>query len=202
MKQTLRFEQLSCRLQVEGVPDVSVGQGDAAIGILTAWSLQWAGRPELEGRKEHLIALMQAVLPYCRRLISAAPKPFGDDEQPVAIAPTGSGAHRLELRSSQPDTPPLTVQLDDAELADLLRVLDQLRLDPRVTIDFGIPADQPLRARDLNSRIPKRQRLAAPASAVAVLVLATSAALLWPVPKATDTVPATRPTSSKTSATR
>jgi len=47
MKQTLRFDQISCRLQVEGVPDVSTGQGDNAIGIITGWNLQWAGRPEL-----------------------------------------------------------------------------------------------------------------------------------------------------------
>ena len=71
MKQTLQFDQLSCRLKVEGLPDVSVGQSGAALGIVTGWSLQWAGRPELEGRKEHLLALMQVVLPYARYLISA-----------------------------------------------------------------------------------------------------------------------------------
>ena len=202
MKQSLRFEQISCRLQVEGVPDVSIGQSGAAIGILTGWTLQWAGRPELEGKKEHLIALMQAVLPYARRLISDAPISIGGGELPVAIAPAGPGSHRLELRSSQPDTPPLTVQLDDAELADLVRVLDQLRLDPRLTLDLQLPAAVPLRARELNNRVSKRQRLAAPAAAVVMLSMCSVVSLLWPVPKPSE-APANRgAASSKTSAPR
>ena len=35
MKQTLQYDQLSCRLKVEGLPDVSVGQGGEALGIIT-----------------------------------------------------------------------------------------------------------------------------------------------------------------------
>ena len=65
MKTTLRFDQLSCRLQVEGLPDVSVGQSGEVVGIITGWTLEWAGRPELEGRKHHLLALMGVVLPLC-----------------------------------------------------------------------------------------------------------------------------------------
>jgi hypothetical protein len=202
MKQSLRYEQISCRLQIEGVPDVSIGQSGAAIGILTGWTLQWAGRPELEGKKEHLLALMQAVLPYARRLISGAPCSIGGGELPVAIAPSGPNVHRLELRSSQPDTPPLTVQLDDAELADLVRVLDQLRLDPRLTLDLQLPADVPLRARELNSRIPKRQRFAAPAAAVILLALCGSASLLWPVPKPSEPAANQGAASGKTTAPR
>jgi hypothetical protein len=183
MKQTLRFDQISCRLQVEGLPDVSAGQGADAIGIITGWSLQWAGRPEIEGKKEHLLALMQAVLPYARRLISAAPKPQHDAEGAVEIAPAGPGAHSLVLRSSQPDTPPLTVQLDDAELADLVRVLDQLRIEPRLVLPLDLPADRPLKARELSERVPRRQRLAAPVAALAVLAASASASLLWPTPR-------------------
>ncbi|MBM5800147.1 MAG: DUF4335 domain-containing protein [Cyanobacteria bacterium K_DeepCast_35m_m2_023] len=190
MKQTLRFDQISCRLQVEGLPDVSIGQSGEAIGILTGWTLQWAGRPELEGKKEHLIALMQTVLPYARRLISAAPCPIGGNEAAVSLAPLSPRGHRLQLRSSQPDTPPLEVQLDDAELADLVRVLDQLRLDPRLQLDLTLPPELPLRARELSSRIPRRQRLAAPAAAVAVLVITAGASLLWPTPKPGSPQPA------------
>ena len=83
MKQVLQFDQLSCRLKVEGLPDVSVGQSGQNLGIITGWSLAWAGRPELEGRKEHLLALMQVVLPYARYLISGVPRRFGADPEPV-----------------------------------------------------------------------------------------------------------------------
>ena len=37
--------------------------------------------------------------------------------------------HRLELRSSREGVEPLQLKLDDAELADLVRCLDRLRLD-------------------------------------------------------------------------
>jgi len=183
MKQTLRFDQISCRLQVEGLPDVSAGQAGNALGIITGWSLQWAGRPELEGKKDHLLALMQTVLTYARLLISGAPRALSSAERPVELSPTGPGLHRLLLRSSQPNTPPLEVQLDDAELADLVRVLDQLRLDARLQLPLEIPPPLPLRGRELAERIPKRQRFAAPAAALLVLGLSTAAALLWPPPK-------------------
>jgi hypothetical protein len=183
MKQILQFDQLSCRLKVEGLPDVSVGQSGAALGIITGWSLQWAGRPELEGRKEHLLALMQVVLPYARYLISGVPRRFGAEPQPVEIGPASEGGHSLLLRSSQPDTPPLQLALDDAELADLVRVLDQLRLDSRLQLPLELPAPVPLRARELLERRPLAQRLAAPLGGVLALALASGLGLLIPEPK-------------------
>ncbi len=183
IKQTLRFDAISCRLQLEGLPDVSSGQSGDRIGIITGWTLQWAGRPELEGRKEHLLALMQTVLPYARMLISGVERPRGNGQLPVDIAPMAVGHHQLRLRSSQPDTPALELDLDDAELADLVRVLDQLRLDPRLVLPLELPADVPLRAREVQGRIPRRQRFAAPAAAVALLAAGTALSLLWPTPK-------------------
>lgn len=182
MKQTLRFEQLSCRLQVEGLPDVSVGQRGETIGIITGWSLRWAGRPELEGRKEHLLALMQVVLPYARHLISGVRRRFGGPPLPVEIGPAGA-THTLLLRSSQPDTPPLTIGLDDAELADLVRVLDQLRLDPRLQMPLDLPAPQPLKPREVQGRLPRRQRLAAPLGGAVALAFAAGVSLLLPEPR-------------------
>lgn len=200
MKQTLQYDQLSCRLKVEGLPDVSVGQSGDALGIITGWSLQWAGRPELEGRKEHLLALMQVVLPYARYLISGVPRRFGAEPQPVEIAPNPQGGHTLLLRSSQPDTPPLQLALDDAELADLVRVLDQLRLDPRLQLPLELPQPLPLRARDLLERRPLVQRLAAPVGGLLAVVVASGLGLLIPEPKP-GAGPATRPAATQPAAT-
>jgi hypothetical protein len=200
MKQTLQYDQLSCRLKVEGLPDVSVGQSGEALGIITGWSLQWAGRPELEGRKEHLLALMQVVLPYARYLISGVPRRFGAEPQPVEIGPGAQGGHTLLLRSSQDDTPPLQLALDDAELADLVRVLDQLRLDPRLQLPLELPQPLPLRARDLLERRPLVQRLAAPVGGVLAVVVASGLGLLVPEPKPAAG-PATRPAATQPAAT-
>ena len=191
MKLSARYEQTSCRLVLEGFPDLSAGQGEQVLGILTGWSLVLAGRPELEGKREHLVALIQVLLPYARHLLSGAPRAFGTDETPVAIAPEGSG-HQLLLRSSQPDTPPLTLQLDDAELADLVRCLDQLRLDARVQVPLELPAPQPLKRSELRHRQPLRRRLAAPATGMAALALGSVLALLLPTPKP-PTAPASTP---------
>ena len=183
MKKTLRYEQPSCRLQVEGFPDVSIGQASDAVGIITGWTLQWAGRPELEGRKEHLLALMQVVYPYARHLISGVTRSFGSAQGPVNIGPNPQGSgHLLELFSSQPDTEPLTVELDDAELSDLVRLLDHLRLDSRLQIDLALPDPQPLRAREVLERIPRRQRLVAPLGGAVALALAAALGLLLPEP--------------------
>jgi hypothetical protein len=191
MKTTLRYDQLSCHLQVEGLPDVSIGQVGEVVGIITAWTLQWSGRPALEGRKEHLLALMQVVLPYARHLISGVARPFGDDQQPVRIAPAAEGpGHRLQLRSSQPDTPPLELALDDAELSDLVRLLDQLRLDPRLQLALDLPEPQPLRPREVLQRVPRRQRLVAPVGGALVVALAAGLSWLWPTPKPLPSPPA------------
>lgn len=182
IKLSHRYEQISCRLTVEGLPDVSTGQGSQAIGILTSWSLALVGHTELEGKREHLEALLQVVAPYARHLISGAPMAFGDPDSSVAVHPDGS-RHRLELRSSQPNTPPLTLHLDDAELADLLRCLDQLLLDGRLQLNLQTPAPQPLRRSELRKRVPLGRRIAAPLCGMAALGLAGAVSWLTPTPK-------------------
>ncbi len=189
MKQTLRHDQLSCRLQVDGFPDVSAGQAADAVGIITGWRLQWVGRPELEGEREHLLALMEVVLPYARHLISGVGRRFGDEERPVQIEPDSGGGHRLELRSRQSGNPSLVVQLDDAELADLVRVLDDLRLDPRLQLSLALPQPLPLRQRELAERLPLQRRLAAPVGGLAALAAAVCLALILPPPPAPAPTP-------------
>jgi len=102
----LRHDQISCRLQVEGFLDGSIGQSSDAPGLITGWMLEWAGRPGLECRKEHLLALMQVMFPYALHMLSWVARPCGSGEGPVSIAPDpGGSGHRLALISSQPDTP-------------------------------------------------------------------------------------------------
>jgi len=199
MKLTSRYEQTSCRLVLEGLPDLSAGHDGQTLGILTGFTLALAGRTELEGKREHLLALMAVVLPYARHLLSGLPRAFGAADEPVAISPGDGGSHTLELRSSQPGTPPLSLQLDDAELADLVRCLDQLRLDPRLALGLAVSPTQPLRRRELRHRQPLAQRLAAPlAGAGTLAVVAALLALLPPTPRPGSSVaPATAVTRAR-----
>lgn len=190
MKQTLRHDQLSCRLQVDGFPDVSAGQAPGTVGIITGWRLAWTGRPEVEGEREHLLALMEVVLPYARHLISGVGRRFGGGDQPVQISPMAVGGHQIELRSRQAGNPSLMVELDDAELADLVRVLDALRLDPRLQLPLAVPQPLPLRQRELAERLPVRRRLAAPVAGFAALAAAAAVALIMPPPPPAPAPPA------------
>jgi hypothetical protein len=183
MKQTLQYDQTSCRLQVEGLPDVSRGLVGGSIGIITGWRLQWLGRPDVEGQREHLQALLEVVLPYARYRISAVPRGFGEPASPVQLLPADGDKHRLVLRSSQEGRPELEQLIDDAELADLVQVLDRLRSDPRLQIQAQIPAAEPLGVRELIDRLPLRRRLAAPLGGLTALVLAAGLGSLWPAPR-------------------
>jgi hypothetical protein len=188
MKQTLTYQPHSfgthaCRLRVEGFPDVSSGQGSGAVGIITGWSLDWVGHPQLEGRRDHLQALMATVLPYARHLLSGVSRPMGEEDAPVTIGPDLQGGHHMRLRSGEPDTPALDLHLDDAELADLVRVLDQCRLDPRMQLPLTVPQALPLPARELRHRLPLQRRLAAPLGGLAALVLAAGLSSLVPSPR-------------------
>lgn len=184
MKQTLRYDQLSCRLQVEGLPDVSIGQSAGSVGIITGWSLQWTGRPELEGERDHLLALMATILPYARHLLSGVQRSFADPSGAVSVGPEQPGGHRLSLTSSQPGNPTLAISLDDAELADLVRVLDALRTDPRLQLPLDLVTPRPLRSRELADRLPLQRRLAAPLGGLAAVgFLAVMSWLLPPPPQ-------------------
>ncbi|UPM50745.1 DUF4335 domain-containing protein [Synechococcus sp. A10-1-5-1] len=193
MKLTTRYEQTSCRLIVEGLPDLSAGQSSSTIGILTGFTMGLAGHTELEGQREHLQALLFAVIPYARHLLSGVPKAFGAADAPVAIAP-GDGCHQLELRSSQPNTPPLTLRLDDAELSDLVRCLDQLRLDSRLALPFEAPPLLPLARKELRHRQPLLRRIAAPLTGVVAVAVSAALIAMLPTPKpASETVPELAP---------
>ena len=153
LKTTYQYEQTAARLVVEGFPDLSAGQSNEAIGILSSWRLQLIGAPELEGTRDHLEALMAAVMPYARHRLSGVQRRFGLENGFVSIAPDQAN-HRLELRSSREGVEPLQLKLDDAELADLVRCLDRLRLDNRVKLTWTFPEDRPLKRQEIVDRIP------------------------------------------------
>lgn len=194
LKNVLLYDQLSCHLRVEGLPDLSAGQAGSDLGILTGWSLRWAGRPELEGEREHLEALLAVVLPYARQLVSGLARACGPTQGPIWIAPTEEGGHMLHLVSRQEGNPRLDIPLDDAELADLVRVLDQMRLDPRNHLSLAVPLTRPLKAREVIQRVPLHRRLVPPLGGAAALALAGCLALLVPPPSASPPTAAPRST--------
>ena len=179
LKTTYQYEQTAARLVVEGFPDLSAGHSSDAVGILSSWRLQLVGAPELEGTRDHLEALMAAVMPYARHRLSGVQRRFGQESGFVSIGPNQTN-HLLELRSSREGGEPLQLKRDDAELADLVRCLDQLRIDTRVKLTWTFPEDRPLQRQEIVDRIPLQKRLGPPL--LAGVALACSIATGWLVP--------------------
>ena len=137
-----RFDQDSSSLQLSGMPDVSNGDSEDTIGILSSWNLKIIGAPVLEGEKEHLDNLMDVILQYSRSYISGVRKTFISNKKIVIISPFGI-SHKLLLNSTRKEVKPLEIVLDDAELSDLTRCLDLLRFDPRFNIRWDIHEEKP-----------------------------------------------------------
>ena len=152
-----RFVQNSSSLELDGMPDVSNGDSDNTIGILSSWTLKIIGSPTLEGEKEHLENLMQVILQYSRSYISGIRKTFISKKSIVTMSPFGS-SHKLLLNSTKKDVKPLEIILDDSELSDLTQCLDLLRFDPRFNLCWDITLDRPFSTRYIQSNIYKSKK--------------------------------------------
>ena len=141
-----RFDQNSSSLELSGMPDVSRGDSEDTIGILSSWSLKIIGSPQLEGEKEHLDNLMQVILLYTRSYISGIRKKFVSNKKIVTMSPFESG-HKLLLNSTKEGVKPLEIILDDSELSDLTRCFDLLRFDSRFNILWDINLEMPFSKR-------------------------------------------------------
>ena len=149
-----RFDQNSSSLELAGMPDVSKGDSDNTIGIISSWTLKIIGSPSLEGEKDHLENLMQVILQYTRSYVSGIRQKFTSTKNIVTITPYGEN-HKLLLNSTKKDIKPLEIILDDAELSDLTRCLDLLRFDSRFNIDWDINLDTPFSKKYILSKSKK-----------------------------------------------
>ena len=141
-----RFELNSSCLEIAGMPDVSNGDSQDTIGILSSWTLKIIGSPPLEGEKEHLENFMQVILQYSRSYISGFRKTFISKKKIITISPYGL-SHKLLLNSTKQGVNPLEIILDDSELSDLTRCLDLLIYDPRFNIKWNINREKPFSKR-------------------------------------------------------
>ncbi len=182
MRNTISYIHNSSKLTLEGLPDLSLNQDNGSIGILSNWQLQIVGLTELEGKREHLEQLMNVVYPYARHLVSSVKKTFGELKDPVAISSNNS-YHQIMLRSSKPGIAPMELQLDDAELSDLLRCLDDLINDQRVLLTWNIPRSIPLSRREIIGKLPILQRFTAPVLGITTMLFCCLIFSVIPTPQ-------------------
>ncbi len=142
MKTIRSYKEGIATLELDGIPDKSLGHCSDTIGILLSWKLTLIGLTVLEGKKEHLLNLVYVILSYSRCCISGPPHAISDRDNSIKISGV-NGCHELKLRSTKKDVEPLTIVLDDAELSDLTRCLDKILLDSFLAISWPIPISKP-----------------------------------------------------------
>ena len=185
MNSAITYDQTSAKLEISGLPDMSSNQDNQKIGIISSWKLSLVGFPELEGRREHLESLMKATLEYSRYCLSRTNKSSSNKDDLIKITSVPEG-HQLALTSTKEGVEPLIVKLDDAQLADLVRCLDDLRYDQRVSIDWNLLPYRPLAHRDLYSRKPLTQRLSAPILGISSVITLCFVFAYSPMPENID----------------
>ena len=154
---TYRFDLNSSSLEIAGMPDVSNGDSQDTIGIISSWTLRIIGSPLLEGEKEHLENLMQVVRQYSRSYISGIKTTYISNKKIITLSPFGN-SHKLLLNSTKAGVKPLEIILDDSELSDLTRCLDLLIYDPRFNINWDINNEKPFSKRYIHSSESKYKK--------------------------------------------
>tara|TARA_B100000579_G_C22759920_1_gene818429 strand:+ start:657 stop:1274 length:618 start_codon:yes stop_codon:yes gene_type:complete len=182
-----KFDQNSCSLELLGMPDVSNGDSPDTIGIVSSWTLKIIGSSLLEGEKEHLDNLMQAVFLYSRAYISGIRKSFISNNKIVTISPLGVN-HKLLLKSTKKDVSPLEIILDDSELSDLTRCLDLLRYDIRFNVNWNIHSEKPYSKKYIYSNSYKSRINLNVFYSFFIFIFSCSLLLLIPIKKEIDPI--------------
>ena len=183
LKLTFRYDYSTSKLKVEGLPDYSLSQEKDQIGILTNWELDLGNKSNLEGKFEHLLALINVVMPYTRNTLSGVKKKIGNTSDPVSISPINAGInHKLILNSSKANVQPLEIILNHSELADLVRCLDDFIHDPRIKLKINLPNDIPLPFNDVFNIKTRFKNLTIPILGFSLFVLITGIFISIPVP--------------------
>ena len=177
---SIQYTLLGCRLHLLGQ---GAEDGDnSTITELKQLTLDLEDHVRLTGGQMHLEALVQTLLPYARHIISGQTREFTSANGTVSITPFHRG-HRLRFQKDGGSREKYDVQLDDGELANVVRCLDAVIHDPRLQVDITAPPMQGLRERELRNRLPLRRRLAAPVGGLALTMVLVGLGFLVPVPE-------------------
>ncbi|AAP99953.1 MULTISPECIES: DUF4335 domain-containing protein [Prochlorococcus] len=142
MKLNLIFTSGIARIEIDGLPDHSLGHDNNTLGILLSWKLNLIGIASLDGKKEHLKNLINVVLTYSSYCISGIFKTVSDESKTITIS-RYQKQNKLTLISTKRDIEPLTIFLDDAELVDLTKCLDQVIHEKKIAIDWVYSINKP-----------------------------------------------------------
>ncbi len=130
-----KFNQSSVSLEIIGLPDYSNGDGEKTISIISQWKLSILNRPEIEGSVDHLKLIISAFYKYSISLLLDQGKSI--ETRIIDIKPYKEGGHVILLKSTKPEVDPLKIVIGNAEFADIINCLDQLKDSQNIKLDFN-----------------------------------------------------------------
>ena len=132
MQNKLLFHQSSVSLEIIGLPDYSNNENKDQISIISQWKLIIIDKPLIEGKIEHLGAIMDAFYIYSNLLISNEIPSY--NSKLIDIKPDNLNIHNVVLKSSKPDVKPLKIKIGNSLLSDIVNCFDQLNESSKVII--------------------------------------------------------------------
>ena len=132
MQNKLSFQQSSVSLEIIGLPDYSNNENNDQISIISQWKLTIIDKPLIEGKIEHLFQIMEAFYVYSNLLISNDIPKY--ESKLIDIKAENLDSHNIVLKSSKPDVKPLTIDIGNSLLSDIVSCFDQLSESSKVRI--------------------------------------------------------------------
>ena len=132
MQNKLLFHQSSARLEIIGLPDYSNNEDKNQISIISQWKLNIIDKPLIEGKIEHLLPIMDAFYIYSNLLINNKIPIY--ESTLIDIKANNLNTHNIVLKSTKPNVKPLTMQIGNTLLSDIINCFDQLNESSMVRI--------------------------------------------------------------------
>ena len=132
MQNKLSFHQTSVSLEIIGLPDYSNNEKKDQISIISQWKFNIIDKPVIEGKIEHLAAIMNAFYVYSNLLIKNEIPIY--ESKLIDIKADNLHVHNIVLKSSKPNVKPLIFKIGNSLLSDTINCFDQLSESSKVKI--------------------------------------------------------------------
>jgi len=180
----------NCTLILEGLGNGSEPlAANAPLTIVVNVQCQFLGlSPILQGGRDFIEKLTQAVSTYAQECLSNVPGPCPHlpptQEERVELESLGDGYHHRLTWYPDPalHQPPTSLQLSTIQLFDLVEAIDQFIADPQALPDFTVKL-QPLSRRHRQPDEPLAQRTVPAVLGLVSLVLAAAMVYVLPIPE-------------------
>ena len=127
------FNQSSVGLEITGLPDLS-NDNDNTISIISQWKLSIMNQPEIEGNIDHLKSIITAFYKYSNLILTEEKHII--ESKLIDIRSDNDGHHKIFLKSTKKEIKPLTLQIGNAELCDIVSCFDQLKASQDINLNL------------------------------------------------------------------